>query len=188
MNTHTGLRISARGTAFVAAVVGVAMAVPAAPASAGTHPTAAVTVAADGTSDLSPSTRKAWSDFIEGGAEVAGGAARMVSGAWIGAPAIVVAATGGELSPTQVKAWRNWDEGAEQGGQGVAKVVSGAYVGAPGYIIDKIESGATPGDLSASELKQVSFLTPAESLPTDGLPTDLLPLSTILGLLGSAPV
>lgn len=133
-------------------------------------------------SDLSPSTQKAWADFICGGANLAGGAARMVSGAWIGAPGTIIAgATGDELSDAQLKAWENWDEGADQAGMGAAMIVSGAYVGAPGYIVDKIENGATPGDLSASEMRQVSFLVPTDSslssaLPGVGAPVELLGL------------
>lgn len=188
MTTQTGMRKASQIAAVAALATGVTLVLPAASATAGDHAAASGTVAAGEASDLSPSTRNAWKDFIEGGSEAAGGAARMVSGAWFGAPAIVVAASGGDLSAVQLKAWRNWDEGAEEGGQGVAKVISGAYVGAPGYVIDKITAGATPGDLTPSELRQVSFMMPAGDLPMGGLPTDMLPLGIITDLLGFAPV
>lgn len=140
------------------------------------------TTASGDASDLSPSTQQAWADFICGGANLAGGAARMVSGAWVGAPGTIIAgATGDELTDVQLKAWENWDEGADQAGLGAAMIVSGAYVGAPGYIVDKIENGATPGDLSPAEMRQVSFLVPSDSPLSDGL-TDLGAPTELLGL------
>lgn len=184
------MRKGLRNAAVAAAATGVVFALPAAPASADTQdePIAHCQTASGDASDLSPSTQKAWADFICGGAHVAGGAARMVSGAWFGAPAIVVAATGGELSDVQMDAWKNWDRGANQGGKGVAMIISGVYVGAPGYIIDKMTNaagGVTPSELSPAEMRQVSFMMPADSpladqldlqgLPTDQLPTDFLP-------------
>ncbi|MGH3358942.1 MAG: type III effector [Nocardioidaceae bacterium] len=183
MSNQTGKRKGLRSAALVAASAGLVFALPTAPASAGTQdpPIAHCQTASGDASDLSPSTQKAWADFVCGGAHLAGGTARVISGAYFGAPAFFVVATGGEMSDTQMDAWKNFDRGANQGGKGAAMLVSGAYVGAPGYIIDKIESGATPGDLSGSELRQTSFMVPADSelLPTDMLPTDQLPTDTL---------
>ncbi|MGH3360402.1 MAG: hypothetical protein ACRDO7_16490, partial [Nocardioidaceae bacterium] len=185
-----------RRAALLAAVSGVTLAMQGAPASADTQdePIEHCQTKSGDASDLSPSTQKAWADFICGGAHLTGGAARMVSGAWIGAPGTVIAgATGEELTETQMDAWKNWDRGANQAGKGAAMIVSGVYVGAPGYIIDKLSNsagGVAPSDLSRAEMDQVSFLIPADSpfadnveldalptdaLPTDGLPTDQLP-------------
>lgn len=185
MTTHTGMR-KAGQIAAVAALATGTLAMPAASASADDHAESLNTIAAD--PDLSPSTQKAWADFISGGAEAGNGAAKMVSGAWIGAPAIITSATGEELTDSQMKAWKNWDEGGEQFGHGAAKVVSGAYVGAPGYIIDKIAAGAAPSDLSRAEMRKVSFMMPTDTLPSAGLPTDLLSLDALTALLGFAPV
>lgn len=183
-----------RRAAALAAVSGVVFALPAASASADTQdePIAHCQTKSGDASDLSPSTQKAWADFVCGGAHLTGGAARMVSGAWFGAPAIVVAATGGDLSDVQMDAWKNWDRGANQGGKGAAMIVSGVYVGAPGYIIDKLTNSAgdvTPSDLSAKEMKQVSFMMPADSalvdqlgldVPSSELPgTELLPMDIL---------
>ena len=118
---------------------------------------------------MSPDTKQAWAEFVRGGGNIVGGAAHVVAGAWVGAPAIVVSATGGELTDDQKSAWRRFEFGANHAGAGVARVVSSIYVGAPGYILDQIRSGATPSDLSQAELDKVSFLMPA----TDALPTQL---------------
>lgn len=180
-----------RRAAALVAVSGAVFAMQAAPASAGTQdpPIAHCQTKSGNASDLSPSTQKAWADFICGGAHLTGGAARMVSGAWIGAPGTIIAgATGGELSQVQMDAWKNWDRGANQAGKGAAMIVSGVYVGAPGYIIDKLTNtagGVTPSELSPAEMRQVSFLMPAESPFADhvdlqGLPTDQLPTGDLL--------
>lgn len=168
-----------RRAAAVAAVSGLAFALPSAPASAGTgtqEDIAHCQTASGDASDLSPSTQKAWADFICGGAHVTGGLARMVSGAWIGAPGTIIAgATGDELTELQFEAWKNWDRGANQAGKGVAMVVSGIYVGAPGYILDKLSNGATPADLSAREMDKVSFLIPLDKLPVPVEDLNILP-------------
>lgn len=191
MRIQTGMR---KGVAIAAAAAGVALALPTATASASDNQTAAVSAVTTGGSGLSPDTRKAWEDFIEGGGISLGGASKMVSGVWVGAPAILAATAGQELSPAQVRAWKNWDEGGSDVGQGAAMVVSGVYVGAPGYILDQIEGGATPTDLSPAEMSQVSFMMPVEELTAggrpanglsaddlpDGLPTDGLPDAGLL--------
>jgi hypothetical protein len=167
MTIHTGKR---KALACAAAAAGVALAIQGAPA-ANADPKCKPVSEAPPPSDLSPSTQKAWTDFICGGGRVTGGMARMVSGAWIGAvPTIVAGATGDELTPAQKKAWRNWDRGAHNAGHGAAMVVSGVYVGAPGYIADKIAAGATPADLSAREMCQVSFLIHPSSPVADSIP------------------
>ena len=127
-------------------------------------------------SDLSPSSQKAWEDFILGGSYVTEGAAQMVSGAWVGAPGLLLAgATGSPLTPEQMQAWENWDEGGRKIGEGAAMMVAGAYVGAPGIILDQIAGGATPSDLSPAELEQVTFLIPQDSAALDGVPTEQIP-------------
>ena len=147
---------------------------------------------------MSPATVKAWTDFICGGGRVTGGAARMVSGAWVGAiPTILAGATGDEISPEAKKAWRNWDMGAHNAGHGAGMVISGVYVGAPSAVMDLVASGATPADLSPAQLRQVSFAIPADSplaknydvqgtpdLPQLPLPTD--PIALLMELLGGA--
>ena len=174
MSKKTGLL---RRAAAVAAFSGVAIALTAgtataAPATATAAP-AAVSVAS---SDLSPSTQKAWDDFILGGGLVAGGAAQMVSAAWVGAPGLIISgASGSPLTPAEIKAWEDWNEGGEKIGTGAALLVSGAYIGAPGYIYDKIAAGATPGDLSPAELDQVSFLIPEDSPALEDIPTEQIP-------------
>ncbi|MGH3359321.1 MAG: type III effector [Nocardioidaceae bacterium] len=160
-----------KSVAIVAATAGVALALPATLASAGDNETASARAAATGGPGLSPETRTAWKDFIEGGGISLGGASRMVSDVWVGAPAILAATAGEELSPAQVRAWKNWDEGADDS-QGAAEVISEVYVGAPGYILDQIEGGATPADLSPAEMRQVSFMMPVEELTADGRPAN----------------
>lgn len=208
MTIQTGMRKGLRSAAVVAAASSVMFALPSAPASADTQdePIAHCKTASGDASDLSPSTQKAWADFICGGAHLTGGAARMVSGAWIGAPGTIIAgATGDELTQVQMDAWKNWDRGANQAGKGAAMIVSGVYVGAPGYIIDKMTNaagGVSPSELSPAEMRKVSFLMPADSayaenvdlqglptdqlptdqLPTELLPTDMLPTGGLLGL------
>lgn len=173
MSKKTGLL---RRTAAVAAFSGVAFALTAGAATAAPATAAAPAAVSVSSSDLSPSTQKAWDDFILGGGLVAGGAAQMVSGAWVGAPGLVIAgATGSPVTPDQMKAWENWDEGAAKIGTGAAMIVSGAYIGAPGYIYDKISAGATPTDLSPAELEQVSFLIPEDSPALEGIPTEQIP-------------
>jgi hypothetical protein len=171
MSKKTGLL---RRAAAVAAFSGVAFALTTGTATAApvdTDTTTAIT-----TADLSPSTEKAWADFILGGSYVAGGASQMVSGAWVGAPGLLLAgATGAPLTPEQMEAWENWDEGGYKVGEGAAMMVAGAYVGAPGYVMDQIAAGATPGDLSQSDLEQVSFLIPQDSPALDGVSTDQIP-------------
>lgn len=138
-----------------------------------------------GASELSPSTQKAWADFICGGGNVAGGLARMISGVWVGAPGTLIAGvTGKEMSPEQLQAWWNWNRGADQAGKGAAMIISGVYVGAPGYILDKISGGATPADLSELELEQVSFLMPIDSPQADAIPGGRL-LGDPMALLGA---
>jgi hypothetical protein len=188
MNMKTGLL---RRAAAVAAFSGVAIALTAGTATAtetGSHHnrTEAECIAehSSGPSDLSPSSQKAWASFICGSGQATGGAARMVSGAWVGAPGLILmGATGGELSPAQKKAWVNWDGGAHQVGNGAAMVVSGTYVGAPGIVMDKIMGGAMPSELSAREMDQVSFLLPMDSPALDGLPVGQVP--NPLGPLGT---
>ncbi|GGR73266.1 hypothetical protein J2S40_004561 [Nocardioides luteus] len=168
MSKKTGLL---RRTAAVAAFSGVAFAMTTGTATAAPVDTTTTAVSTT-TSDLSPSTQKAWEDFLLGGALVGGGLAQMVSGAWTGAPGLLIAgATGAPLTPEQAAAWENWDEGGHKVGLGAAMIVSGVYVGAPGYIFDKIAGGATPGDLSPSELEEISFLIPQDSPVLDGVPT-----------------
>jgi hypothetical protein len=173
MSKKTGLL---RRAAAVAAFSGVAFALTngaaeAAPATADT-----TTAVSPATSDLSPSTQKAWEDFILGGSYVAGGASQMVSGAWVGAPGLLLAgATGSPITPEQLAAWENWDEGGAKIGEGAAMMVAGAYVGAPGYVLDQIAGGATPGELSPAELEQVTFLIPQDSPALDGVPTEQIP-------------
>lgn len=171
------------------ATVGISFALQGAPA-ASAHNTCHPST--NGASDLSPSSRAAWTSFVCGGGQVTGGAARMVSGAWIGAiPTIVAGATGAPMTADQKKAWRNWDRGANQAGIGAAKLVAGTYVGAPGIVMDKIMSGALPTDLSPAELRQVSFAIDPNSqmardvpglpeLPLPELPFDLSELLQIL--------
>ena len=171
MSKKTGLL---RRTATVAAFSGVAFALTTGAATAAPVDTDATTSITS--SDLSPSTEKAWEDFILGGAFITGGGAQMVSGAWVGAPGLLLAgATGAPITPEQMAAWANWDEGAHKVGQGAAMMVAGAYVGAPGYVMDQIAGGATPGDLSPAELEQVSFLIPEGSPALDGVSTDQIP-------------
>ncbi|TQL70536.1 hypothetical protein FB381_4474 [Nocardioides albertanoniae] len=182
MNNKTGLL---RRVVAVAAFSGVAVAMSAGTANAAplTHTndhnrtaTECVEENTGGASDLSPSSQKAWADFICGAGQVTGGGARMVSGAWVGAPGLILAgATGSDLSPAQKKAWVNWDGGAHQVGTGAAMVVAGVYVGAPGIVMDKIAGGALPSELSSDELDQVSFLMPRDSAALDGVPTDQIP-------------
>lgn len=181
MVNHSGVRKGLRSAAAVAIIASAAIALPSTSASADRGTQEDIYVCnydASAASDLSPSTQQAWKNFVCGGGHVTGGAARMVSGAWFGAPAIVVAATGGDLSKVQLAAWKNWDRGANMLGRGAAMVISGVYVGAPGYIIDKISAGAAPTDLSTSELDQVSFLMPADganALPLPAQGADALP-------------
>ncbi|MEU6137771.1 type III effector [Nocardioides sp. NPDC047086] len=179
MNKMTGLL---RRAAAVAAFSGVAIALTTGTATAaeGTHHnrTEAECIAenSSGASDLSPSSRKAWASFICGAGQATGGAARMASGAWVGAPGLILmGATGNELSPAQKKAWVNWDGGAHQVGNGAALVVSGAYVGAPSIVMDKIMGGALPSELSDREMDQVSFLLPMDNAALDGLPVGAIP-------------
>ncbi|MEU6137770.1 type III effector [Nocardioides sp. NPDC047086] len=172
MSKKTGLL---RRAAAVAAFSGVAFALTTGAATAAPvdDTTTAVSTA---TSDLSPSSQKAWEDFILGGSYITGGAAQMVSGAWVGAPGLILAgATGSPLTPEQLAAWENWDEGGHKIGEGAAMMVAGAYVGAPGIILDQIAGGATPSDLSPSELEQVTFLIPQDSPALDGVSTDQIP-------------
>ncbi|MDQ4109572.1 MAG: type III effector [Actinomycetota bacterium] len=172
MSKKTGLL---RRAAAVAAFSGVAFALTTGAAEAAPV-TADTTTAVSTASNLSPSTEKAWADFILGGSYVAGGASQMVSGAWVGAPGLLLAgATGSPITPEQLAAWENWDEGGHKVGEGAAMMVAGAYVGAPGYVMDQIAGGATPGDLSPSELEQVTFLIPQDSPALDGVPTDQVP-------------
>lgn len=168
MTIHTGLRKAAAAAAAVAA--GVALSVQSAPA-ANAHPSC--NPKSNQASDLSPSSQAAWTTWICGGGQLTGGAARMVSGAWIGAPTIIVSATGGEITDDQAEAWENWDEGARQAGKGAAKLVAAAYVGAPGIVLDQIKKGATPSDLSQRELDQVTFAIPADSPMAQDLPIEL---------------
>ena len=173
MSKKTGLL---RRTAAVAAFSGVAFALTTGAANAAPAIAEAPAAVSVSSSDLSPSTQKAWDDFILGGGFVAGGAAQMVSGAWVGAPGLLLAgATGSPVTPDQMKAWENWDEGAEKIGTGAAMIVAGAYIGAPGYVFDKIVGGATPGDLSPEELDQVTFLIPEGHPALDGVPTEQIP-------------
>lgn len=161
MRIHTGLRKAMVAAATTAAVVGLSLQ---GASTANAHPKCAPVSESSAPSDLSPSTQKAWTDFICGGGRVTGGTARMVSGAWVGAvPTIMAGATGAELTPAQKKAWRNWDMGAHNVGHGAGMVISGVYVGAPGYIADKIAAGATPADLSPAQLDKVMFAMPADS-------------------------
>jgi hypothetical protein len=188
MNKKTGLL---RRAAAVAAFSGVAVALTTGTATAApvTHTddhnrtaTECVKENTGGNSDFSPSTQKAWADFICGAGQATGGAARMVSGTWVGAPGLLLmGATGGDLSPAQKKAWVNWDGGAHQVGTGAAMVVSGVWVGAPGTVMDKIMGGAMPTELSDSEMEQVSFLLPMENPALDGLPVDQVPNPLALG-------
>lgn len=172
MSKKTGML---RRAAAVAAFSGVAFALTTGTASAAPV-TDDVTSVNTMTEDLSPSTQKAWDDFILGGALVGGGLAQMASAAWIGAPGTAMAgATGTPMTPDQKQAWEDWNEGGEMVGMGAAMLVSGAYIGAPGYIFDKITGGATPGDLSPEELEQVSFLLPKDHPALDGLPLDQIP-------------
>ena len=124
MNMKTGLL---RRVAAVAAFSGVAVALTTGTASAadGTHhnrtEAECIKENSAGASDLSPSSQKAWAGFICGAGQATGGAARMVSGAWVGAPGLILmGATGGELSPAQKKARVNWDGGSHQVGNGAA--------------------------------------------------------------------
>ncbi|HEY9393449.1 MAG TPA: type III effector [Nocardioides sp.] len=173
MSKKTGLL---RRAAAIAAFSGVAFALTngvaeAAPATADT-----TTAVSTSPSDLSPSSQKAWEDFILGGSYITGGASQMVSGAWVGAPGLILAgATGSPITPEQAAAWENWDEGGHKIGEGAAMMVAGAYVGAPGIILDQIAGGATPSDLSPSELEQVTFLIPEDSPALDGVSTDQIP-------------
>ncbi|HLR84464.1 MAG TPA: type III effector [Nocardioidaceae bacterium] len=153
-----------RGAAVAtAAAASIALSLPAGSAAA-TTPDASTTVSTQDGQRMSPDTKKAWSEFVRGGGNIVGGTAHVIAGAWVGVPAIAVSATGGELTPDQKTAWRHFEYGANHAGEGVARVVSSIYVGAPGYILDQIRSGATPSDLSRSELDQVSFLVPLSEL------------------------
>ncbi|MBB3087733.1 type III effector [Nocardioides albus] len=173
MSKKTGML---RRAAAVAAFSGVAFALTTGAATAAPVTDDATTSVSTSTNDLSPSTQKAWDDFIIGGSFLAGGLAQMVSGAWIGAPGTLMSgATGAPMTPEQLQAWEDWNEGAHKAGMGAAMLVSGAYIGAPGYIYDKITAGATPADLSPAELEQVSFLIPQDSPVFDGLPTEQIP-------------
>ncbi|MGH3352925.1 MAG: type III effector [Nocardioides sp.] len=173
MSKKTGM---VRRAAAVAAFSGVALALTTGSATAAPVTDDASSSVSTSTGDLSPSTQKAWEDFIIGGSFMAGGAAQMVSGAWIGAPGTLLSgATGAPMTPEQMEAWENWNEGGHKVGMGAAMVVAGAYIGAPGYIYDKITEGAGPSDLSPSELEQVSFLIPQDSPVLDGVPTDQVP-------------
>ena len=82
MSKKTGLL---RRAAAVAAFSGVAFALTAGAATAA--PADTTTAVSTSASDLSPSSQKAWEDFILGGSYVTGGAAQMVSGAWSAPPA-----------------------------------------------------------------------------------------------------
>ncbi|MEI7055873.1 type III effector [Nocardioides sp. CCNWLW239] len=173
MSKKTGML---RRAAAVAAFSGVAFALTTGAATAAPVTNDATTSVSTSTEDLSPSTQKAWDDFILGGSFLAGGLAQMASGAWIGAPGTLMSgATGTPMTPEQMQAWEDWNEGAHKAGMGAAMLVSGAYIGAPGYIFDKITGGATPGDLSPEELEQVSFLIPEDSPALEGLPLDQIP-------------
>jgi len=85
---------------------------------------------------VSPETRQAWIDWNEGGRELAQGAARMVSGAWIGAPRSILELASMQLSPETRQAWIDWNEGGGQVGHGAARMVSGAWIGAPRSILE----------------------------------------------------
>jgi hypothetical protein len=173
MSKKTGML---RRAAAVAAFSGVAFALTTGAATAAPASADATTSVSTSANDISPSTQKAWDDFIVGGSFLAGGLAQMVSGAWIGAPGTLISgATGAPMTPEQMQAWDNWNEGAHKAGMGAAMLVSGAYIGAPGYIFDKITGGATPGDLSPEELEQVSFLIPQDNPVFDGVPTEQIP-------------
>ncbi|MFJ9392201.1 type III effector [Nocardioides sp. NPDC101246] len=173
MSKKTGLL---RRAAAVAAFSGVAFALTMGGAEAAPVTADTTTAVSTATSDLSPSSQKAWEDFILGGSYITGGAAQMVSGAWVGAPGLILAgATGSPITPEQAAAWANWDEGGQKIGEGAAMMVAGAYVGAPGIILDQIAGGATPSDLSPAELEQVSFLIPQDSPALDGVATDQIP-------------
>lgn len=163
------MRTSIRRTMTLVGVAGAAFAIGIAPASAsvGTanQDDAKVQEAQNSkaTHELSPETEEAWETFIEGGNNLTGGAAMLVSGAWIGAPwSIVQMATTGELSPEVEEAWRVWNEGGAMVGRGAAQLVSGAWIGAPSSILDLISEGATPEDLTPEQLDQVSFLLPVK--------------------------
>ncbi|TQL70535.1 hypothetical protein FB381_4473 [Nocardioides albertanoniae] len=181
MSKNTGLL---RRAAAVAAFSGVALALTTGTATAAPATAEVPTAASVSSADISPSTQKAWDDFIAGGAIAAGGASQMISGAWVGAPGLILAgATGQPLTPEQMMAWQNWDEGGHKVGMGVAMVVAGAYIGGPGYIIDQIEGGASPADFSPAELEKVSFLIPQDSPALDGIPADQIPNPMTLGSL-----
>ena len=173
LSNKTGLLCRA---AAVAAFSGVAFALTTGAATATPATAGAPTAVSIASSDLSPSTQKAWEDFILGGSYVTEGAAQMVSGAWVGAPGLILAgATGAPITPEQMEAWENWDEGGQKVGEGAAMMVAGAYVGAPGYVLDQIAAGATPSDLSPSDLGQISFLIPEDSPALDGVPIEQIP-------------
>lgn len=129
---------SVRRLGVMAAATGAALALGMGPAAADTDD--AITPAPTGAAEcgqLSEATLMGWENWDTGGWLVGEGAARMVSGAWIGAPSSLIdLASGAGLSEATILAWQNWDEGGGMLGEGAAMMVSGAWVGAPNSIVD----------------------------------------------------
>lgn len=130
---------SVRRLGVMAAATGAALALGVGPAAADTSentvPVPLPTGAECG--QLSDATLMGWENWDTGGWLVGEGAARMVSGAWIGAPSSVIDLIKGEgLSEATILAWQNWDEGGGMVGEGAAMMVSGAWIGAPNSLVD----------------------------------------------------
>lgn len=99
---------------------------------------------------------RGWNNWDTGSAELGGGAAKLVSGAWIGAPSSLLELGSPVSSPKTQAAWEDWNEGGAEGVGGAGKMVSGAYIGAPSAAVcladatarDAGDVGSVDGDLS----------------------------------------
>lgn len=85
---------------------------------------------------------RGWKNWDTGSAELGGGAAKLVSGAWIGAPSSLLELGSPVSSPKTKDAWEDWNEGGAEGVGGAGKMVSGAFVGAPSAAVCLAEATA----------------------------------------------
>jgi hypothetical protein len=93
---------------------------------------------------------RGWTNWDTGSAELGGGAAKLVSGAWIGAPSSLLELGSPVSSPKTQAAWEDWNEGGAEGVGGAGKMVSGAFVGAPASAVCLGEATArSAGDVGS---------------------------------------
>lgn len=88
---------------------------------------------------------RGWNNWDTGSAELGGGAAKLISGAWIGAPSSVLELGSPVSSPKTQQAWDDWNEGGAEGVGGAGKMVSGAWVGAPASAVCLAEATGDAG-------------------------------------------